>query len=268
MPPIVSGVLDHFADHSIDVPSPALTARHGVPSACGVCHADRSADDLGRAVAAWWPEAAARQARRLRLADAFDDRTAPASAAALVAVVADTAEAPSLRGAAAVILAQRFAPRAAAAVRPLLDSPDVLLRAKACEALGVAGAVDAAGPLGARLADPSLRVRLAAALALNAIGDPRAEAALHRLADSPDSAHLLQPHLVLGPLLARRGELAGARRELEWVARLTPYYADALVQLAEVAVRQGDGAEALTRVEQALRLDPTHRQAQALRNRL
>src|SRR5262245_54297906 len=70
MPPVVSGVLVHFVDHAIDIPVPENTTRHQIPNACGVCHADRSADDLARQLAAWWPDAAARQSRRLRLADA------------------------------------------------------------------------------------------------------------------------------------------------------------------------------------------------------
>ncbi|HWU89654.1 MAG TPA: multiheme c-type cytochrome, partial [Kofleriaceae bacterium] len=69
MAPIVSGVLDHFADHSIDVPVPENTTRHGVPSACGVCHADKPAASLATSLTGWWPDAAKRQARRLRLAD-------------------------------------------------------------------------------------------------------------------------------------------------------------------------------------------------------
>jgi len=268
MPKVVSGVLDHFADHAIDVPSPDNTARHGVPSACGVCHADRPPAQLARSLAGWWPAAAARQERRRRLADAFDDRTAASSAAPLAAVVADAGEAPTLRGAAAVLLARRFGPAAADAATPLLASSDPLLRAKACEALGAARATGAADAVAGHLADPSLRVRLAAAMALQQIGDSRAGPALGRLASEPASEHLLQPHLVLGPTLARGGDLVGARRELEWVARLAPYYPDALVQLAEVAARQGDLADARARVDQALRLDPAHARARALRDRI
>jgi hypothetical protein len=268
MPRVVSGVLDHFADHAIDVPSPENTARHGVPSACGVCHAKEPPADLARSLATWWPDATKRQARRLRLADAFDLRTAAASAAALGEVAADREEAPTLRGAAAVLLARRFGPAATAAALPLLDDRDPLLRTKACEAIGAAGARGAADAVAARLDDTSLRVRLAAALALQALGDPRAEPALVRLAGSRESEHLLQPHLALGPTLARRGDMDGARRELEWVARLTPYYAEALVQLAQVAARQGDRAEARARVDQALRLDAHNGAALSLRHQL
>ena len=267
MPKVVSGVLDLFADHAIDVPVPANSARHGVPNACGVCHRDRSALALAAAVAAKWPSSATRQARRARLADAFDEATAAASLGPLLAVIGDNDEAPTLRGAAAVLLAQRFRARADALV-PLLQSSETLLRAKACEALAVAGARAAADALAARSDDRALIVRQAAALALSALGDGRAEAALRALADGPASAHLMQPHFALARLLARRGELDGARRELEIVARLTPYHADALAFLAEVQARRGDLAAARARVDEALRFDATNRLALALRDRL
>ena len=268
MPRLVSGVLDKFPDHTIDVPVPANSQRHGVPSACDLCHQDRSAAQLAGDVARLWPGSSARQARRLRLADAFDPRTAADSAGPLTQVVADRAEAPSLRGAASLLLAQRFAPRAAAAITPLLRSRDPLLRAKACEALGVAHARGAADQVARLLRDSSLRVRLAAALALEALGDARAEPALAALAGDPATERLLPPHLILGPLLGQRGDMAGARRELEAVVTLAPYYPDALEELAEVAARQGDTGEARRRIDECLRLDPGNKRARAMRSRL
>jgi thioredoxin-like negative regulator of GroEL len=268
MPPIVSGVLDHFVDHAIDVPAPQNTARHGVPSACGVCHADKSPDELARWTDEHWPEARLRQARRVQLADAFDEATAKASAQPLLAVIGDAAEAPTLRGAAMITLARRFGPQTARAIKPLLASDDLVLRAKACEALATAKATADADALVPRLADPSLRVRLAAALALFDLHDRRGEPALQHLADDPASAHLMIPHLELGQALGGRGDFVGARRELEWVAKLAPYYADPLVQLAAVAAEQGDFKAARARVDQALQLEPKHRGALSLRDKL
>ena len=268
MAPIVSGVLDHFADHSIDVPVPENTTRHGVPSACGVCHADRPAASLATSLAGWWPGAATRQARRLRLADAFDPATAKRSARPLLEVIIDTAEAPTLRAAAAMLLAIRFGPESARALVPFLDSPDVVLRAKACEALAAAHATAAADAVARRLDDPSLRVRLAAALALFNLRDPRGEPALRRLAETPATSHLLLPHQALGLVLANRGDLAGARGELTQVVRLSPYFTDGLVELAAIAAAGGDLAEAHARVDQALQLEPHHARALALRAKL
>jgi predicted CXXCH cytochrome family protein len=268
MPPIVSGVLDHFADHAIDVPAPSNTVRHNVPNACGVCHADKSAADLARSLATWWPGAAKRQHRRERLADAFDEATAKDSAHALLDVIADPDEAPTLRGAAAIVLARRFGAQTAPKLQPLLDNRNVILRAKGCEALGAARAIAAADAVAARLVDSSLRVRLAAALALFDMHDPRGEPALKALADSPETSHLMVPHLEIGTMMGKRGDFAGARRELTWVARLTPYYTDALVDLAAIDAELGDFAEARHRIDQVLQLEPAHRGALALRARL
>ena len=119
MPKVVTGVLDHFADHAIDVPVPTNRARHEVPDACSTagCHAAWGA---ARVEASWrklWPEAPKRAARRLRLADAFDERTAAQSERALIDTLGDTTEAPTVRGAAAMVLAQRFATDAGASCR-------------------------------------------------------------------------------------------------------------------------------------------------------
>jgi Tetratricopeptide repeat/Cytochrome c554 and c-prime len=265
MPKVVAGVLDHFADHAIDVPVPANTARHGVPNACATagCHADWRPERVEAALTRLWPDAPGRAARRQRLADAFDEKTAAESLQPLLDTIADTREAPTLRGAAAVILAQRFPPRVAA-VLPLLSARESILRVKACEALATAHARPAADALFAHVDDSALPVRQAAALALAAVGDARAEAALARLARDESSAHLMQPHLALGMMYARRGDLAGARRELTEVARLTPYFADAIVQLAQVAARQGDPDSARAYLNDVLQLDPNHPAARSL----
>jgi cytochrome c554/c'-like protein len=245
MPKVVSGVLDKFADHAIDVPVPPNSARHDVANACATagCHADWKPDRVESAWLKLWPDAAARAARRRRLADAFDDKTAADSLRPLVDTISDASEAPTLRGAAALILAQRFADRAGA-ILPLLEAGDVTLRLKGCEALGIARARPAADALFARGSDDALPVRQAAALALTTLGDPRAESLLERLANDPASSHLMQPHVALARIALHGGDLARARAELETVARLTPYFAEALVQLARVAGRQGDASAA------------------------
>ncbi|HWO23736.1 MAG TPA: HEAT repeat domain-containing protein [Kofleriaceae bacterium] len=268
MAPIVSGVLDKFADHSIDVPVPENTERHGVPSACGVCHADKPPAALATQLAGWWPNAKVRQARRLRLANAFDPETAKESARPLRDVITDATEAPTLRGAAAVLAGRRFGPKTAPTLLPLLDSPDVLLRAKGCEALAAARATGAADALARRLEDSSLRVRLAAALALFELRDPRGEPALRRLADAPESTNLLLPHFLLGGQAASRGDFAAARRELTSVVRLSPYFTEGLLQLAAVSAAGGDLVEARARVEQALQLEPHHTRGKAMRQQL
>lgn len=265
MAPIVSGVLDHFADHSIDVPVPQNTSKHGVPNACGVCHPAKSSEAIAASLDAWWPNARVAQARRARLADAFDPATAKDSLQSLLAVIGDAAEAPTLRGAAAVTLGRRGGPRAAGVLMRLLDDPSVVLRAKAAEALADAKATATGDALERHLVDPSLRVRLAASLALYDLHDPRGEAALRHLAEDPASSNLVLPHLELGQAAGARKDWRAAERELQWVVRLWPFYADAIVQLGAVEHELGNDAGARARVDQALQLEPKHGGASALR---
>jgi len=250
------------------VPVPQNTARHGGPSACGVCHADKPADQLATSLTGWWPQAGVRAARRERLADAFDDATATSSQRPLLEIIADESEAPTLRGAALIVLGARFGAGAAQAIAPLLRHKNVILRAKACEALAAAKAKQAAGALVPLLDDPSLRVRHTAALALRDLGDQRAEAALHALADDPATTRLMVPHLELAQIAASRRDFATARKELTTVVRLAPYHVDALVELAALSAEQGDFAEAKSRNAQALALQPHHKGALELQGKL
>lgn len=268
MPKLLSGVLDDFADHSIGVPNLANTIRHSIPNACSKCHADKPLPALSTIATAWWPALEARQARRVRLADAFDDATAPRSSQPLTDVVNDAAEAPTLRGAALMVLAMRFGASAAPAIIPSLGARDPLIRAKACEALGGARVVAAADALARLVDDPSARVRLAAALALAALNDARTEEAMVALLEDPATEDLLPPRMWIGGTLARRGDLDGARRQLAEAVRLAPYHTDGLWNLAEVVARQGDVAYAQRLIDRALALDPVHRGALELRRRL
>ncbi|CAN5211595.1 hypothetical protein BH11MYX1_BH11MYX1_31710 [soil metagenome] len=268
MPPVVAGVRDNFADHSIDVQNPNTTARHAVPNACGVCHAQTSPAELEADIIRWWPAAGARSARRERLADAFDEATAATSGPALRAVVADPAEAPTLRGAAAITLGRRAHAAAVPELMPLLASELTVLRAKGCEALGDARAKSAGDAVAAKLADPSLRVRLACSLALFDMHDPRGDLALARLARDPATAHLMIPHLELGNAAMRRGDFATGKRELEQVTLLAPYFTDAATELAAAYAELGDLAEARKRVAAVLQLEPNHRAAKELQRKL
>jgi predicted CXXCH cytochrome family protein len=262
MPSVVSGVLDHFADHALDVPNPTVTARHGVPNACNACHAHEKErpEATAAALARLWPTAAARQARRRRLADAIDETTRAASRAPLLAVLADREEAPTLRGAAAVLLGQRFPADAVATLVPLLQDPDALVRVRAVEGLGFAHARGAVTPL-ARLAsaDPALAVRHYATLTLFDLGETaRAEQAAKRLAADPASEGLPQPHVLLALAAGRRRDLTLARRELERALVLIPYDADNLVLYADLLVAAGQRAEARAALNEALRFAPRH----------
>jgi Flp pilus assembly protein TadD len=60
------------------------------------------------------------------------------------------------------------------------------------------------------------------------------------------------PHVMLGQLALRRGDVATGVRELERSLDLQPYNAEVLVVLADVYARQGDLPRARERLEEAL----------------
>jgi len=258
MPRLVSGVLDKFPDHSIDIPNARNTLRHGVPNACGVCHAKKPAELIEQTIASWWPQAAERQQRRSVLADAIDEASAAQSLPSLTAVVRDLHEAPTLRGATAILLGQRFPTAAASILEPLLADRDPLVRARMIEALGYARASTAADAIARYGTDPSLHVRQAAGLVLAAFGDARGFKVLQALAADPASRALVKPHIMLGIAAANRGDFITARSELELALVEAPYITDALVFLADIHARQDDLPGARTLLEDALRYDPQH----------
>lgn len=261
MPRIVPSVLDRFADHSLDVPVPENTARHGVPNACGTCHADRSPDALAKSLHEWWPKAEARQRRRLRLADAIDQEKKAASEEPLRAVMADRAEAPDLRGAAAMLLALRFPRSAQASIAPLLTDGDPRVRARAILALQQAPIESAGALLRPLLADTDLEVRLAAASVLIADDDPKAEATLRAMENDPATEALLVPHTELGLLEARRGKLDLAEAQLSRAVELQFWNAFALVRLGDLHAIERKWETARADFEEALRFDPQNAEA-------
>jgi tetratricopeptide (TPR) repeat protein len=261
MPKVITGVLDHFADHALDVPVPENTIRHNIPNACGVCHVKEKPEALAASLAKLWPNAAARQVRRIVLADAIDEATAGRSLPSLKIVLADTAEAPTLRGAAADLIGQRFPHDAPAALVPLLHDANPLVRTKALEGLGFANAQATAAAIAPLTRDPSLQVRHMAALVLATFNAPGSEDALRALVRAPESEGLVQPHVMLGLAAAKRGAFDEASQQLERSLELMPYNTSALVMLADVYARQGKLELARERLEEALRFDPTQKGA-------
>jgi hypothetical protein len=117
--------------------------------------------------------------------------------------------------------------------------------------LSSARAQSSADAVFAHADDEALPVRQAVALTLNALGDARAEKLLERLGRDPTSSHLLQPHVIRALSFARHNDLVNARNELTTVVMLAPYFAEALVELARIATRQGDADAARVFVEEA-----------------
>lgn len=256
MPRLVPAVLDLEADHSLDVPVPENTIRHDVPNACNTCHAQQTPEAMAEALHRWWPGAAARQARRLRLADAFDMRLSERTRPALTSVAADVEESPSLRGAAALLLGQSDPRGAAAVLVPLLRDGSEVVRAKAAAGLGLCGAREATPALVPLLRERGLLVRQTVALVLASLGAPEGEQALRALVADPATEGLVQPRVTLALLAGRRGDFTAAEAGLKQALDLKPYDVPALLMLADAYGRLGRWVESRAELEEALRFDP------------
>ncbi|MDJ0849566.1 MAG: tetratricopeptide repeat protein [Myxococcota bacterium] len=68
-------------------------------------------------------------------------------------------------------------------------------------------------------------------------------------------------HTRIGAILAARGELDEAERNLRLAVRFDPEAPDSHFELARVSLRRGNAAVASSRFERTLQLDPTHAQA-------
>jgi len=107
------------------------------------------------------------------------------------------------------------------------------------------------------------RARPAECGVLASFDDPRAPAALAKLAGDPATTHLVRPHILRGIGAANRGDFDAAIRELEFALNDAPYATDALVLLADIYARRGDLPHARALLEETLRFNPGHRGARA-----
>jgi predicted CXXCH cytochrome family protein len=173
MPPTVTGLRTRMRDHSINVPVPENTTRHGIPNACNLCHKDRNAEWASRHVNAWFGDQS-RQKLILR-ADAFTEARNSNSAAipALLQILSDPSEGPFIRANAAGYLGNFPGdPSAYDVVRHSFSDPEPLVRATAAIAIKPRAAQrEAVAPeLVSLLGDPVTTVRISAVIALVAMG--------------------------------------------------------------------------------------------------
>lgn len=277
MPPEVFSLRrSAMRDHTISIPAPTATARHGVPNACGTCHEGRSARWAEEALRRLWP--AARASRALTRADAFAGGRAarPAALAGLLALAGDASEPFLVRANAVGHLRSYAAPSAIAAAERALGDAHPLVRAVAAFTLAEqrAGSRPA---VRAAISDVSRIVRVAAAFALVSGGVTRLPgpegAALGRAKrEHAERAALLaddaRTQLELGKfhLLDRDADAAAAA--LEAARRLDPALPGSAYLLGLARIAQGRSAEGRALLAAVPRTDPYHRAAAGILDKL
>jgi predicted CXXCH cytochrome family protein len=256
MPVSTYMVIDQRHDHSLRIPRPDLSVRLGTPNACNNCHADKSAQWAADAIERWHgPVRKGFQNYAEAFQASWSDR---ADAAALLEAVAATPTTPAFARASALgELHSRISPADIELARRGLNDSDQMVRIGALDMLdGLPG--DRIWPLVApHLSDSSRGVRIKAVSVLAAVPTPnqpvsdraafeRAMAefvAAQRLnADRPEARSML------GNFYVRRGLITDAENEFKGALRLSPHYATAAINLADLyrqLGRDNDGESVL-----------------------
>jgi hypothetical protein len=168
MPRTVVSLRSSMPDHTIGVPAPENTVRHGIPNACTECHRDRGAEWAVRTLAEWFP--GGRRQRLVARANAFAAARRGETAAldGLIAIVADRGQPPLVRANAAGHLRRFPGPRAESYLLAAASDEHPAVRLTAVLGLGEPGftAASATPVLVRGLADPRRVVRVGAAVSL------------------------------------------------------------------------------------------------------
>jgi Flp pilus assembly protein TadD len=250
-------VIDKRHDHSLRIPRPDLSVKLGTPNACNSCHTDRSAQWAADAIERWHgPERKGFQNYAEAFQASWTDR---ADAAALLAVVAASPATSEIARASALSeLHSRVSPANIELARKGLLDPDPMVRIGALDMLdGLPG--DRLWPLvSPLLSDASRGVRIRALSVLAAVptaSQPASDrAAFERAASEFIAAQRLnadrpEARSTLGNFLARRGLNGEAENEYKTALRLSPQYAPAAINLADLYRQLGrdrDGESVLT----------------------
>jgi Flp pilus assembly protein TadD len=249
-------VVDQRHDHSFRVPRPDLSTSLGTPNACNDCHTDKSAEWASTAIKKWFgPEREGFQ----HYADAFNAAwSGERDAADLLAVVAADSNSPAFARASALSeLAEYLSPSNINLVQSSLGDSDPMVRIGALDMLERAPYQQRWSLASPALSDPVRGVRTRAA---SLLGDtPSAQVPAgdrERLAGATEefiaaqrlNADRPESRATLGSFYARRGQSAEAEGEYLAALDLSPQFAPAAANLADLyrqLAREPDGERVL-----------------------
>jgi tetratricopeptide (TPR) repeat protein len=273
MPQTVVGIETNFHDHSMSIPVPENTLRHGIPNACNLCHKDKDAAWAMLQMNAWYGNQSRKEI--VDRADAFTGaRKGDASVIPmLLNMLSDPSRGPIVRANAAGYLATfPNDPAAYNAVFHSFSDPEPLVRATAAFDLRPRAAQreEVAPQLVSLLRDPVATVRVSAAIALVAMGvrqlpgedglrfEQAKELYNQRAKLNSDDA---QQEFAAGRFYFLAGEMARSVHALRGALKLDPAI-QAEYLLAQALAQNGDEKTARQILEEIPRSDPQYTQAQ------
>ena len=269
MPREVVSIKAAIRDHTIGLPTPENTVRHGIPNACTTCHTDKGAPWAVEAMARWWPEG--RRARNVARAEAFTEARAGKAEALpkLLAVAANDTEVPLVRANAVGYLRAYTDPRAVRALETALASREPVIRMVAASSV-TQPALHAA--LARALGDQRRAVRISALVSLVNLGLPMADAggrARFRAVSEEFAAqaafHQDDPatQADLGLVRLLNGDFDAASRALAITLELSPTFPRAAFFMGLTRLGQDRVVEARQWWARVPADDPFHASAQA-----
>ena len=173
MPRTVFSIKAEIRDHSMSIPVPENTIRHGIPNACNLCHKDRDANWSMKQMNAWYGDRS--RQKLIRRADAFAraGKGDPRAIASLLEILRAPSEGPLVRANAAGHLSQFSKdPAVFAALERSLADPEPVVRMIAALRIqpGPADRDSAVKSLTGSLGDSATTVRIAAVASLISLG--------------------------------------------------------------------------------------------------
>lgn len=242
MPKRVYMSVDERRDHSLRVPRPDLSLRHGVPNACNNCHRDRDAAWAAAVIEQHYgPQRKGYQHFVQALADA---RLGVPGAAAQLRTLAADGSSPDIARATALAELAAYPSRATlSSLQAALRDANPMMRAAALESL-LAFAPEQRAAAALPLVDDATRlVRIKAGRALADVPDALLTSAQRQMRErafgqyrqaQEELAERPEAHLNLGSVYALRGDAPQAAAQYQTALKLDPDFVPAYLHLADL----------------------------------
>jgi predicted CXXCH cytochrome family protein len=257
-------VVDPRHDHSFRIPRPDLSVTLATPNACNDCHTDKSAQWASAAVETWFgPNRKSFQSYGAAFHATWTDQ--PDAATLLGAIAADGNVPAVARASALAELASYISPANINLARTGLTDPDPMVRIGAIDMLENVSARQIWPLVSPLLSDPVLGVRITAVSLLAAVPTPNQpqsdrerfeRAAFEFVATQRLNADRPEGRTTLGNFLVRRGLISDAEVEYKAALRLSPQYATAAINLADLYRQLGRDVEGVNVLRAAIAISP------------